>query len=604
MLTPGGWGRDRERDDPHAAVRALHPPVVAAVPPSEGPSTSRAWKAAAAAGVLGAGAGGGLAGAGMGPPWLVGAAQLTGFGVALGLAAAAMLHPASPWLVEPAVDRRAPSHARQLAVLGIALLVLPVLATSLMLREADQGTWAPLTAVGMVVLAGLVMLRLERLVRSLRPTTALRHAEAHHDLSTGLPNTRGLFTDLAERADFRAGGPVGVLVISLAGVGEAGSVHGLDVSAGLLEQLAERLAAVLPDDASLGVLPGGDLAVTMTITNEGQLDQLGWRVRELASHAVVVGDVPLSCGASVGIAVHEPDETPQAVVRRADLASRWAERAGADGVQRYNAGMDAVVAHEVAVRTDIRHAIEHDELEVWCQPQLDIASGRVAGVECLARWRHPTRGPVPPAEFVAAARDIGAAAELDARMVHRVAQQAATWRAADLGIPRVAVNVEPTSLADPGFLAAVTTALRSAELPPGALEIELTEAVTADDQAHARDVLRQLRALGVSLAVDDFGTGYSSLAALHHLPMDVIKLDRELVSVLVDDPVLVSATITLVRRLGLRLVAEGVETPAELAMLEQAGCPVAQGYLLAEPMPAADLVAWHDRRMTRSQTPA
>ncbi len=782
MLTPGGWGRRRERSDPHATVRATLPPVATAEPASERPARSRAWKAAGPAGLLGAAAVVALEVRGVDARWLIGTLQLVtaaavgagarlhrpasawpwwllaggfavngvrrvllgslpasavaevewalwvthpvsltlylataatvvvlrsrsrsaeqlldaailtlaaglvaveavrmlitapaspiasslspslvvAFGVtllvltvhlfhsavhggrsdrghlvlallvgaaairlgrdvviavvtvdggaviaagltpvALGMAAAAMLHPASSQVVEPTVERRAPSTARQLAAIASPLLVLPLLGVSLTLAEPGELAGTLVTGAGMIVLTVLVIARLERLLRSLQATTALRQAEARRDLPTGLPNTRGLFDELAERAGHHeTAGPPALLMVSLAGVGEAGSVHGLEVSAGLLEGLARRLSSALPSDAFIAALSGRDLAVIVAVDSDEQLDELGLRVCELASQAVVVGDIPVSCRASVGIAVREPNESPEDLLRRADLASRWAERTGPAGVRRYNSPMNAHVAYEVAVRADLRDAIRRDEIRMWCQPQLEIPSGRLAGVECLARWRHPGYGSVPPAEFVPAAHEIGAAAELDVRMVRRAVEQAGQWRAAGLFVPRVAVNVEPTSLSEPGFVDAVASALRTAQLPPGSLEIEVTEAVTVRDHAEVRQMLWQLRALGVRLAVDDFGTGYSSLAALHHLPVDAIKLDRELITLLGDDPVLVSATIALAHRLGLAVVAEGVETHAELAVLERVGCRVAQGYLLAEPMPADELFAWHEASST------
>jgi predicted signal transduction protein with EAL and GGDEF domain len=302
-----------------------------------------------------------------------------------------------------------------------------------------------------------------------------------------------------------------------------------------------------------------------------------------------------SVGCSVGVALASPggggaDEAAEALLARADAAMYRAKAKGRGCFRFFEPGMDGRIRERAALAADLRAAVLADALEPHFQPLVDLGTGRLVGFEMLARWPHPRRGQVPPVEFVPIAEDTGLIGPMTERLLRRACRAAVAWPSDVV----LACNISPVQLRDRGLPAIVRAALAESGLPPGRLEIELTESALLDDFGLARDILGELKALGVRLALDDFGTGYSSLRHLQALPIDKIKIDAGFVRSMADSAEsrkIVAAVVGLGRSLGLPTVAEGVEDAAAAGLLAGLGCTVGQGWLFGRAVPEGEAAA-------------
>jgi predicted signal transduction protein with EAL and GGDEF domain len=299
-------------------------------------------------------------------------------------------------------------------------------------------------------------------------------------------------------------------------------------------------------------------------------------------------------GASIGVAFDAPGAGTDQLLRNADLAMYTAKVRGRGRSQVFEPEMHTAAVERLEVEADLRRAIERDEFVVYYQPIVDVASGWMSGVEALVRWQHPTRGLIPPALFIPLAEETGLILEVGRKVLVAACTQTRQWQL-ELGtVPRlsVSVNLSVRQLSDPELLNDVSKALEVSGLPPENLTLEITESAMMHDTETAVARLRELKALGVSLAVDDFGTGYSSLSYLQRFPIDSLKIDRSFVSGIDGDAeasALARAIVRLAQTLQLDAVAEGVETESQLERLRELGCRYAQGYFLALPQDAESL---------------
>ena len=283
---------------------------------------------------------------------------------------------------------------------------------------------------------------------------------------------------------------------------------------------------------------------------------------------------------SVGIAYLAPGQSPDDALAAADLAMYAAKGAGPGRVQFFAPAMRAELDQRLALEAELHHALEHGEFELHYQTYVHLETGDVIGAEALVRWRSPTRGLVPPVEFIPIVEDNAMIVPLGRWILFTACAAAAGWQPADPArVLSVSVNVSGRQLAEAGFLADVAQALADSDLPPAALTVEITESVFVDQGPELLDTLASLKALGVRIAVDDFGTGYSSLSRLQTFPVDILKVDQSFVSKIDDSQghALVAAVLAMAAALMLDVVAEGVETPAQAAALSALGCRVAQG---------------------------
>ncbi len=450
---------------------------------------------------------------------------------------------------------------------------------------------AGILEVVLILLYALLVPILARVSRRLvRQLERIRH-QAYHDDLTDLPNRRLLRERLVTALAEADGGPVAVLTLDLDRFKSVNDTFGHPGGDELLRRLCERLVAEVDGDLLVARLGGDELAVLAPGRTARDAIELGREVRSITGAPFTLDGVPVAVDASVGVAVSPEDGLDaDTLLRRADVAM-FAAKGRRLGVARYDEGFDTSDRDRLALMSQLRGAIERGEIVLHFQPKIELSSGAVCGVEALVRWQHPERGLVPPAAFVPYAEQSGLNRDLTRRVLRLAVEQAAAWRRTGAGVP-VAVNVTMFDLLDPGFAEELETVLRQVGLPAGDLQLELTESAVMSEPERVLGVLEQVSALGVGLAVDDFGTGYSSLGHLGRLPVDTIKIDRSFVMGMDADEAnraIVAATIDLGHALGLRVVAEGIETSECAAELRALGCDVGQGYGLGRPVPAGEL---------------
>ncbi len=377
----------------------------------------------------------------------------------------------------------------------------------------------------------------------------------------------------------------------------------------LLRALAQRLELTLrPCDAVARL--GGDrfAAVLDGVAGPADLSPVAERVLVALAAPFHVDGRPLQVSVRIGAVLARPSDAASPadeLLAQADAALAEAQRAGSGRWMLFDAQMHERAMRAAALETDLRRALLGDELFVVYQPVLDLHDRRLCGVEALARWRHPVRGLVPPLEFIPVAEESGLIDELGLLVLRQACAQFLRWRAelGDEAPAQLAVNLSRAQLRRDGFVHELRELLDATGFPADCLLLEVTESLAAQDGS-IQGLLRQVKSLGVRLALDDFGTGYSSLACLHQLPVDVVKIDRSFVqhahSVEVHR-VLIDATIRVARTLGMRTVAEGIETEEQASLMAALDCDGGQGWLFSRPLEATAVVAWvreRDRELT------
>ena len=430
----------------------------------------------------------------------------------------------------------------------------------------------------------------------------LRH-QALHDALTGLPN-RSLLQLRAERA-LRGDDPAAILLIDLDRFKEVNDTLGHEHGDELLVEVAERLRGALRQGDTLARFGGDEFAVLLDgLPHRGAVAELAGRLQEALRSPFALRGVAVALEASIGAALY-PDHgtTVSTLLQRADVAMYDAKR-GRHGVSVYSTERDPYSADRLGLLAELRRAISSDELVLHYQPKVALDTGDVVGMEALVRWQHPTRGLLPPDEFVPLAARTGAVADLTRWVLDAALAQQSSWSEQGIDLP-VAVNLAAANIVDVTLPDAIAALLERHGVAGDRLECEISEHTVMSDPERAIDVLERLRALGVRLSLDDFGTGHSSLAYLKRLPLDEVKIDRSFVAGMAqdeNDAVIVRSTIDLARNLGLVVVAEGVETEDVMLELAALSCDTAQGYHLSRPIPAAELTAWLlARPVTRSE---
>ncbi|NNL67431.1 MAG: EAL domain-containing protein, partial [Myxococcales bacterium] len=301
-----------------------------------------------------------------------------------------------------------------------------------------------------------------------------------------------------------------------------------------------------------------------------------------SQHFVVTG--------SIGIALSGTDgDDVDALLRNADTAMYRAKQENRGTYRFYDRSMNALVEENLSLESDLRAAIDADQIDLHFQPKVELASGRLTGFEALARWNHPARGLVPPDRFIPVAEAAGLMIALGERVLRKACLQVKEWRRLELPPVRISVNISAHQFATDAIGEMVQAVLRETPVSPRQLDIEITESAMMLNKDVTENVLRMLKGFGITVAIDDFGTGYSSLSYLKGFPVDSIKIDRAFVRDITEDPddaALTAAIISMAKALNLRIVAEGVETEEQLAFLRERGCDEAQGYLFSKPLPA------------------
>jgi diguanylate cyclase len=452
----------------------------------------------------------------------------------------------------------------------------------------------PAMAVALAAGAALAsMARTALTFADVRRLAEIRRQAATDDL-TGLPNRRHLDRSLRERLDVarQRGSSVALLLIDLDGFKELNDTLGHRAGDLVLEQVGPRLRAVLRAGDELARLGGDEFAVVLSDADDAE--PVGRRMRQALEAGLTVDGIDLRIGASIGIAVFpEHGDDAETLLQRADVAMYQA-KAARSGYAFYQRDRDRNSRERLALIGELRDAIGTDQLVLHFQPKLAVESGAVGDVEALVRWMHPERGLLGPGAFVPLAEQTGVMRELTEHVIDAALRQVAAWyeRGIDLS---VAVNVSAATLLDEGWATDLAGALVRHGVPASRLRIEITEDALMGDADRALRVVESLVATGIGVSVDDFGTGYSSLGLLKHLPVDELKIDRTFIRDLLTDDAdaaIVQNVVDLGGRLGLRIVAEGVEDAETLDRIASYGVTVAQGFHIARPLPADELERW------------
>ena len=431
----------------------------------------------------------------------------------------------------------------------------------------------------------------------------LNEEQALKDSLTRLPN-RTLFQDRLGHALARVqrrGASIAVLFVDLDGFKPVNDRLGHATGDQLLRAVAERLRGCVRPADTVARLGGDEFAVLVEdITGEAEAVAVAERLLESLTVPFLLRNQEVTISASVGVALNAPMATVEVMLRDADVAMYRAKESGRACYEVFDAGMHDTILARLELERDVRRAVDERQFVVHYQPLVALADGRLVGVEALVRWQHPTRGLLPPAEFLEVAEETGAIVPLGAWVLQEACRQARQWAEA---YPEqrltMSVNLSPRQLSDPGIVATVAAALSETGLPAADLVLELTEGLLVSDGPAVVDRLFALKALGVRLAIDDFGTGYSSLSYLRRLPFDILKIDKLFVDGVAggsEASAFAQAIIELAHSLRLETVAEGVEHDDQTQHLRRLGCELAQGYHFARPLSPEDITTMLGQR--------
>lgn len=455
----------------------------------------------------------------------------------------------------------------------------------------------------LVLLGGLVLLWLAlfRIVadasKKLRRQSEFNEYHALHDGLTNLPN-RGLFRDRVQQAvvtGSRENHIGAVMLMDLDRFKEINDTLGHHKGDIVLQHVAQRLQHALRETDTVARLGGDEFALLLpNIPGPAAALNVAEKVRDSLHQPFVIEGMALDVHASIGIAFFPGHgEDVDLLIQRADVAMYLA-KAAHTGCEIYAAERDQYSPNRLALVADMRRALEHEEFVLYYQPKVDLQTGESHMMEALVRWDHPLRGMIPPGEFIPLAEHTGLIEALTLYVLDKALRQVSVWREEDIDLT-VAVNLSPRNLLDLHFPEHVQKMLDKHRVPPGCLQLEITESTLVSDPTRALGILGRLNQMRVEMSIDDFGTGYSSLAHLRKLPVQELKIDRSFVMNMhkdESDAVIVRSTIDLGRNLGLRVVAEGVETAEVYRQLITLGCDFAQGYFRSHPMPAHEVPRW------------
>lgn len=410
--------------------------------------------------------------------------------------------------------------------------------------------------------------------------------DAYHDSLTGMPNRLSFWQRLQEVVNQVRpyNGSAVVMLFDLDNFKDVNDTQGHDAGDKLLQDLASRLSFFRKSSETLYRLGGDEFALVSHDLNEEMALERAEAIREKISQPYQIYDTLIQIGACIGIVISDGESRTDYLYKCADLALYEAKKEGSGKVQVYRPGLLQRQQENKSFEDDLIQALNKGEFRVYYQPIADTMNGEIYGYEALVRWFHPLRGSVPPTEFIPVAEKIGLINQLGERVLRTACEAAASWSSP----LKVSVNVSPIQLINSSLTDTVVAILRSTGLDPHRLDLEITESDVFNENTRSLEILSQLRELGVQISIDDFGTGYSSLSRLSYFPFDKIKIDRSFVINIPDqkdDLDIVRLIISMGKSLHMRIVAEGVETEAQLQSLRKLGCDLVQGYLIGKPGP-------------------
>ncbi len=429
-----------------------------------------------------------------------------------------------------------------------------------------------------------------------RPFRQMRHMLTHDDL-TGLPN-RTAFSERLTHSVARArhdGTSCAVLLLDLDHFQNVNDTLGHEQGDLLLVAVADRIRATLPATSFMARFSGDEFVILLEEASVGRAKQVGAELLQVMAREFDIGNDHLAISASIGIVVYPADgESASGLMRYADLALHRAKSAGRNCLMVFSHDLAEQIERRVLLEARLKHALERNELALHYQPKREILSGRLTGWEALLRWQSPELGTISPAEFIPIAEQSGLILPIGDWVLREACRQLRAWQALEPDAGTMAVNLSTRQFRQKDLAAQIAAALHDTGLAPGELELELTESAIMDNLASAAGVLGELEALGIRIAIDDFGTGYSSLSYLKTFPIHCLKIDRSFINDIPgdeNDTAIVRTIIALAKSLGLTVVAEGVETEAQLGYLRANHCDEAQGYLFSRPLPPEECVS-------------
>ena len=411
---------------------------------------------------------------------------------------------------------------------------------------------------------------------------------AAQDGLTGLPGRSALlgWLRLGGISD-TPGGTTALVVLHLDQFSTLANRHGAETAETVLLHVVARVRGAVPDNARIACVAVDEFAIVLPETGSDQAASLAGRLIAACAAPFSTG-FTIEITVSIGVALSRGGGVDaDAMLHQATAALHQAKAEGGGTHRFFESGFDQRTRHDSALQAELRSALRHDQFNLCYQPQFDILTGRPCGIEALLRWHHPEMGVVAPGAFISAAEQSGLIVPIGRWVTQAACLQAAQW-----GDLRLSVNLSPIQLRDPNLIHDIAAALAESKLPANRLDLEITEGVFLHDTPSTISQLERLRALGIGITLDDFGAGYSSLSYLRLFPFTKLKIDRSFVTFATNDRAagcIIRAMIELGRTLGMRVNAEGVETPEQLSLLQAAGCDEVQGYLLARPMAAGSL---------------
>ena len=420
---------------------------------------------------------------------------------------------------------------------------------------------------------------------------------AYEDTLTGLMNRTAFGAALGDALRAERGGPIGVVVIDLHRFRRINEHLGYSVGDAVLIKIAARICAVPSVNSAVARLAADQFAAFTRLGDRAGLHAWGTSLLLALAEPVIVEAQPIDISATLGLALSGGAASADELMRCADLALASARREKR-AMAIYVEALKPAARDQLSLLGELRHAVEHDELRLFFQPKIEMSTGRVAGAEVLLRWQHPTRGLLGPADFIPFAEQTGFIRWLTRWTLDHSMAQAAQWQRDGRAL-NLAVNISAEDIGDSRFDSRVASLLSRNQLPPSLLTLELTESGFIEDPNRALHMLDAIAALGVSLSIDDFGTGYSSLSHLARMPVHEMKIDRSFIQNLETDPefaTVVRSAIDMAHGLGLKVVAEGIETAAAGKRLGEFGCDIAQGYFYAKPMCLESFETWLEGR--------
>jgi diguanylate cyclase (GGDEF)-like protein/PAS domain S-box-containing protein len=415
--------------------------------------------------------------------------------------------------------------------------------------------------------------------------------QTNRDALTGLANRNLLRDRLGQGISYayRYGHPIWILFVDLDRFKFVNDTLGHQAGDTLLKAVSSRLQSCVRDTDTVARMGGDEFVLVLTErADAGLTTGIVQRIMDTIATPLDIHGHEFFITCSIGVAVYPADgEKSEDLIKHADIAMYRAKETGRNNFQFYTSAMNERAMERLRIEGDLRNALEREEFELHYQPQVDLQNGEIVGVEALIRWRHSELGMVPPARFIGLAEETGLIVPIGAWVMRRACMQAKAWQVDGIGHLRMSVNLSARQFVHNDLVQSIAQALNETQLDPQYLEIELTESLVMADVERAIGVLRELKALGVQLSIDDFGTGYSSLSYLKRFPIDVLKIDRSFVNDITtnpDDAAIVATIISLAHSLRLQVIAEGVETEAQLAYLRQHDCDQMQGYFFSPPV--------------------